>query len=224
MRIKFSRMNFETECLNDILNDRGFIINQTAYSDLDKSIPNMDGPRSPRYGGTWSSESEFMEKSRCQCGKYIGAAFEGEICPDCGTKIEYKDVDMLYTGWLNFAPYSIIVPLYFHKLQSALSKKVLENIISNENIITANGQIRSYNDDMEVKKSTLVYHNIGLEAFRNNFSEIMTYYKSKRKQKADLIDELIRDQDMVWTSKLPVYSTVLRPQSISQESYFFSPI
>ena len=52
----------------------------------------------------------------------------------------------------------------------------------------------------------------------------MTYYKSKRKQKADLIDELIRDQDMVWTSKLPVYSTVLRPQSISQESYFFSPI
>ena len=52
----------------------------------------------------------------------------------------------------------------------------------------------------------------------------MTYYKNKRKMKADLIDELIRDVDMVWTSKLPVYSTVLRPQSISQESYFFSPI
>ena len=65
---------------------------------------------------------------------------------------------------------------------------------------------------------------VNVEAFKTHFAEIMTYYKSKRKQKADLIDELIRDQDMVWTSKLPVYSTVLRPQSISQESYFFSPI
>jgi len=65
---------------------------------------------------------------------------------------------------------------------------------------------------------------INVEAFKTHFVEIMTYYKSKRKQKADLIDELIRDKDMVWTSKLPVYSTVLRPQSISQESYFFSPI
>jgi hypothetical protein len=217
-------MNFETECMFDIMNNRGFIIRDVPFSDLDKSIPNMDGPRSPRYGGTWSSESEYMEKSRCECGKYIGAAFEGETCPDCGTKIEYRDVDMLYTGWLNFFPYKIISPLWFHKLQSALSKKVLENIISNENIITANGTIRSHNDTFEVKKSSLIYHNIGLHAFYENFYEIMTYYKNKRKQKADLIDELIENKDLVWTDKLPVYSTVLRPQSISQESYFFSPI
>jgi hypothetical protein len=46
-------------------------------------------------------------------------------------------------------------------MQSALSKKVLENIISNENIITANGQIRKHTDQIEVKKSMLVYHNIG---------------------------------------------------------------
>ena len=52
----------------------------------------------------------------------------------------------------------------------------------------------------------------------------MTYYKSKRKQKADLIDSLIADKDLVWTSKLPVYSTVLRPQGITTESFFFSTI
>jgi len=50
----------------------------------------------------------------------------------------------------------------------------------------------------------------------------MLYYKSKRKQKADLIDSLIRDKDLVWTSKIPVYSTVLRPQGVTAESYYFT--
>ena len=109
-------------------------------------------------------------------------------------------------------------------MQSALSRKNLENIISNENIITSQGIIRKHNDDFEVKKTVLAYHNIGMKEFYDNFEEIMTYFKTKRKAKADLIDELIADKDIVWTSKLPVYTTVLRPQGITTESYFFSPL
>ena len=59
---------------------------------------------------------------------------------------------------------------------------------------------------------------INVREFYDNFEEIMTYYKGKRKQKADLIDSLIADKDLVWTSKIPVYSTVLRPQGITTES------
>lgn len=224
MRIKFSRLNLESECAYDIINNKGFLINDTPFSDIDKSIRNIDGPRSPRYGTTYGDNNEFMDRYRCQCGKTIGAAFEGEECTFCHTKIEYKDVDILYTGWLNFYPYKIINPLFYQRLQSALSRKNLENIISNENIITSSGIIRKHNDIIEVKKSMLTYHNIGLKEFYDNFEEIMTYYKGKRKQKADLIDSLIRDKDMVWTSKLPVYSTILRPQGITVESYYFSPI
>ena len=77
---------------------------------------------------------------------------------------------------------------------------------------------------MEVKKSMLKYHNIGLDAFYKNFEEIMLYYRQKRKIKADLIDKLIEEKDLLWTSKFPVYSTALRPQGITVESYFFSPI
>lgn len=114
--------------------------------------------------------------------------------------------------------------LYYHKLQSALSKKNLENIISNKNIITSNGILRRYNEEIESKKSTLKYHNIGLHAFYENYEEIMLYFRQKRKIKADLIDKLIEEKDMVWTSKFPVYSTALRPQGLTVESYFFSPI
>ena len=109
-------------------------------------------------------------------------------------------------------------------MQSALSRKILENIVSNENIITSNGIIRRHNDPIEVKKSQLIYHNIGLSEFYNNYEEIMLYYKEKRKQKADLIDSLIADKDLVWTSKIPVYSTQLRHFSVTQESIFFSSI
>ena len=222
MRIKFSRLNLESECMYDCINGRGFIISDIPFSDIDKSIRNLDGPRSPRFGTTYGDNNEFMDRYHCKCGKYIGATFEGEVCPDCGTVIEYKDVDIMYTGWLNFGKYKIINPLMYHRLQSALSKKNLENIISNENIITSAGIIRKHTDTLEVKKSLLTYHNIGLHQFYENYEEIMLYYKSKRKQKAELIDSLIADKDLVWTSKIPVYSTALRPQGITTESYYFS--
>lgn len=224
MRIKFSRLNFETECAYDCINRRGFLITEAPFADVDKSIRNMHGPRSPLYGTTWNDTGEFAERYSCKCGRYIGAAFEGDTCPVCGTKIEYKDVDILYTGWLNFSPFKLINPLFYQRMQSALSRKVLDDIISNENIITANGIMRGANDEIATKKGSLKYHNIGMDNFYKNFEEIMEYYKGKRKQKADLIDSLIRDKDLVWTSKIPVYSASLRPLSVSSESFYFSSI
>lgn len=81
--------------------------------------------------------------------------------------------------------------------------------------------MRKHDDDIETKKGSLRYHNIGLSEFKNNFVEIMEYYKGKRKQKADLIDSLIRDKDLIWTSKLPIYSSVLRPSSVTAQSFYF---
>ena len=161
MRIQFSRLNLEEECAWDLINNRGFLISEMPFSDVDKSIRNMDGPRSPRYGTTYGDTSAFMDRYSCSCGRYIGAAFEGEVCPECGTKIEYKDIDVTYTGLLNFGKYSLINPLFYQRLQSALSKKNLEAIISNENIIDANGMIRKHDDVIEAKKTPLMYHNIG---------------------------------------------------------------
>lgn len=222
MRIKFSRIDFEMEAYWDIINDSGFLIKDVPFNDIDKTIRNLDGPRSSRYGSTYGDHNEFMDRYHCKCGKYIGATFEGEVCPECKTAIEYKDVDVLYTGWLNFYPYKLINPLYYQRLQSALSKKNLENIISNENIITSNGVIRKHSDSIEVKKSMLTYHNIGLKEFYENYKEVMLWFKQRRKQKADLIDSLIKDKDYVFTSKIPVYSTVLRPQGYSMLWPFLS--
>ncbi len=111
MRIKFSRINLETEALHDLINNRGFLITEPPFSDIDKSVRNFSGPRSPNYGTTYGDINEFADRYTCSCKKHIGAVFEGEECPDCKTKIEYTDVDILYTGWLSFYPYKIINPL-----------------------------------------------------------------------------------------------------------------
>ena len=216
-------MNLESECMYDCIHGKGFLISDVPFSDIDKTIRNVDGPRSPRFGTTYGDQNEFADRFSCACGKFIGAAFEGEVCPECGTKIEHKDVDILYTGWINMSPFKLINPLFYQRLQSALSKKILENIISNENIITSQGIIRRHSDQLEVKKTLLTYHNIGLKEFYDNYEEIMLYYRKKRKQKEALIDSLIRDKDFVWSSFFPVYSTVLRPQGLTTESYYFSP-
>ena len=221
MRIKFSRLNLEAECMYDCINDNGFLISEMPYADIDKSVRNTNGPRSPRYGTTYGDTNEFMDRYRCECGHYVGAAFEGKICERCGSEVKYKEVDIGYTGYLNFSPFKLINPLFYQRMQSALSRKVLEDIISNENIITSQGIIRTKDDDIEVKKSMLKYHNIGLKQFYESYEEIMEYYKSKRKQKAELIQSLIDDKALVWTSKIPVYSTILRPTSVTTESFYF---
>ena len=110
LKIKFDRLNLDVECYYDCINDRGFLIKEPPYADIDKSIRNMDGPRSPRYGTTYGDTNEFMDRYRCECGALVGAAFEGEVCPKCGKEVQFKDVDIQYTGWLNFSPFKIISP------------------------------------------------------------------------------------------------------------------
>lgn len=94
----------------DCINRKGFLITEPPFADIDKSIRNMHGPRSPLFGTTWNDVGEFAERYSCKCGRYVGAAFEGETCPVCGTKIEYKDIDILYTAYMNFSPYKLINP------------------------------------------------------------------------------------------------------------------
>lgn len=96
--------------MHDLITGNGFLITEGPFSDIDKKIRNMDGPRSPRYGTTFNDPNEFADRYKCSCGKYVGAVFEGEKCPECNTEIKYTDIDILYTGYISFFPYKIINP------------------------------------------------------------------------------------------------------------------
>lgn len=85
-------------------------------------------------------------------------------------------------------------------------------------------EVHVYENILRTAYILRMYVTKSVSAFYDHYEEIMTYYKSKRKAKAELIDSLIEDKDLVWTSKLPVYSTQLRHFSMTQESLFFSSI
>ena len=68
------------------------------------------------------------------------------------------------------------------------------------------------------------YSYIGVDEFYNNFEEILEFFKVKKKNKAATFDLLLKQKRAVFTSHIPVYSTMLRPQSVTSDTFYFGGI
>ena len=51
-------------------------------------------------GTSYEDETAFIERHRCECGAFKGRLFEGEECPLCHTKVEFRDSNIEFTGWI----------------------------------------------------------------------------------------------------------------------------
>ena len=65
------------------------------------------------------------------------------------------------------------------------------------------------------------FSGIGIDEFRQRYFEIMDYFKEKRKNKAQKIEDLKKEYRSVFTSHIPVYTTKLRQQSVTADTYYF---
>jgi hypothetical protein len=117
-------------------------------------------------------------------------------------------------------PYAVISPNMYNFLRSVLKSKILDEIISFNHKLDANGAM-IYNPPSEDSKNP--YANIGLLEFRNRFDEILSVMGNKQKQ-AEL--KMIRDnRDKIFTSKIPVLNLSLRPVVLIAGSTFnYDPI
>ena len=97
------KLDWDAECELDFLLGRGFEITQTAIQGRDTK--SEFGIHSPKFGSDWSDDDAFAERYRCKCGEMVGKVYEGETCPICHTKIEFKDVDLKITGWIKLHEY-----------------------------------------------------------------------------------------------------------------------
>ena len=229
------KLNWNVEFYRDLLSGDGFIISEQAEVSLDgKKERALYGAQSPLYGSIPQDEQAYIERYRCQCGTFKGKNFEGEICPICGTPIEFKDSNIKMTGWIvlgksdnlkkpreNF----VINPLYYQKLCSALGKTIFPDIISAKYKVGKNGRrTRATEEDLDTPPSS-IYAYIGIDAFYDNYDEILTYFKTtSRKSKAKSIDLLIKDKSAVFVSHIPILSALLRPQSITQDTFYYKSI
>jgi hypothetical protein len=228
LRARMNAIDLEAACQLDLSYARGFIITDTPYLTDDKKKTNINGPRSSKFASSYQDDFAFIERHRCECGSINGAYFQGNICPKCGTAVEFREPDIMYTGWLSWGPWKIIHPRYFKKLNQILSTKVLHDILNIDNICDINGNIRPYDSEFYVKvgkkgkMQKMAYYNIGLRGFYDNYEEILRHFSGKKKPNE--VEMLIRDKHKVFTSVYPVYSTLLRPQMISNNSISFASV
>lgn len=223
-KVKFHRLNWDVQFYKNLMDGTGFEITEPAEVSLDGTKEkSLYGPRSPLFGTTYQDEQAFIERCRCKCGAFKSIMFKGETCPICGTKVEANDADINVTGWISLGDNRIINPYYFQKLQQAIGKSTFPDIIYAKYKITKNGnrQKATEEDFEQNQKPSSPFAGIGVDEFFANYENIMIYFKSIKKNKADMIDKLIEQKRAVFTSHIPVYSTLLRPQSVTSDSFYY---
>lgn len=213
--VRLVKLNWDEECRLDLMLGKGFLITEPAITNKDQKSYN--GIQSSRFGTDWSDDDAFMDRWTCKCKSIQGKIFEGEVCPHCKTKVEYRDVDLSVTGWIVINNHKLIQPSYYNKLSGIIGSRQFKEIVEYDKFIDRNGHIQQ-------KDSSNPFKGIGIIEFQERFDEILAYYKNKKKNKLEEIKEIEEDRDKIFTSSIPVFSAVLRPISFRQESFFYNSI
>ena len=224
-RVRMRRMNWDAEFYADIINGNGFIITEPAQVSMDGGQQkSLYGPQSPLYGTSYEDEQSFIERYRCKCGAFKSRQFEGETCPICNTKIEFRDSDINITGWISLGNNRIISPYYFNVLQGAIGRNVFPDIIYAKYKMTTDGRrMKPKEDDLDVVPSS-PFAGIGVDAFYENYENIINYFANKKKNKARTFDLLLKQKRSVFVSHIPIASTLLRPQSVTSDTFYYNSI
>lgn len=230
MRIKqkvvFERYNWDSEFYLDMLRGNGFLITDPVETILDdERTKSLYGVQSPLYGTSYEDEQSFIERYRCKCGAFKSRLFEGEICPYCGTKVEYKDTDIKTCGWISLGSNKIISPYYFNLIRDTIGKNVFNDIINMKRKISLDGELERLDDeDYGDIKITSPFMGIGTLEFYERFEEIINYFMEKKKKKKETFENILKQKYCVFTSHIPVVSTKLRPQAKTNDTFYFSSV
>ena len=227
MRKKFvrsKRINTDVWFFHSIINEGGFLITEPPTISLDgKKEKTLYGPNSPLFGTSYEDVQAFMERNRCKCGAFKGKQFKGEICPFCGTKIESREVDIKKTGWISLGVNKIISPFYYKELSILIGKKVFPEIINEIERVDENGKRHKLVPGVDFEASS-PYSSIGIDGLIEKFDEIMDYYMKKKPLKKKDFIKIKKEKANVFTSYIPIYSTFLRPQSVTSDTFYYNGI
>ncbi len=215
-QVNLERISWDVQCRVDFMSRKGFVVDSYAYEDKKLKVKSMRGIQSPLFGTDFSDDNAFEERYSCKCRETIGKVYESEVCPKCGTVVEFVDVNIEFTGWIILDRDRIIQPLYYRLLNRIVKSKKysLEDIIKPRAKIDKDGIIQL--EPVDDKKP---FNSIGVDGLYERFDEILDYFYKKKKRR-DLIDMIRDEKDKVFASCIPVYTSALRPTSFSGESNF----
>lgn len=222
-KVKFSRLDLDVEFYSDIINGNGFIISEPAEMTIDGvKKKSLYGAQSPLYGTSYEDEQSFIERYRCECGAFKSRQFEGEVCPICGTKIECRDSDINIMGWISLGNDKIISPYYYEKFTKEIGKP-FSHIIQSRCKVDINGQMQKIEAvETDDYKPLSPFDGVGIDGFYDRYEEILTHFKNKKRNKAKTFDLLLSEKRKAFTSHIPIPSTMLRPQSVTSDTFYYT--
>ena len=215
-KVSVETLDLDFECYADLVTGKGIRISSAeAYDSKKRKIYN--GLQSEFWGTDFGDENAFQERYSCKCRKYIGKMYSGVRCEQCGTMVEYVEADVTRTGWI-MLDYNrkVISPIYAMKLSDALGKvdgnPVLDRILRSPYRKRDGSEDETY-EMREREIAEMRVHPFvgkGMTWLRNHFTEVLDYYEKRKPAKAAAFHELRTDRDKVFTSCIPVFSSILR--------------
>lgn len=210
--VRVKKLSLDLECLSDIINGLGIRLTSVdAYDKKNQKIWN--GLQSEFFGTDFGDDRAFEERHSCACKHLIGMSHDGEICPICGTVVEYQDINLKKCGWIILDEFRVFSPIHWAKLVDALGasdgEKVANKIIQVD--YEDDGTIK-YSDKelIELKKHPFIKK--GMNWLVENIYEVLDYYEKKKPTKKKLFQELKEDTGVMFTHSIPVYTAILRTE------------
>lgn len=214
-RVRIIKLNLDAVAQTDIASGNGIRLQSVeAFDKKKKNAKIEDGLQSEFFGTDFSSEYAFKERYRCQCGKYMGKAYEGTVCDRCGRVVEYNDIDLKKTGWIILDRYTVMSPIYYAKLKDALGKfegeSVLDKILEAEYLDDDIGVVLTDKETAALSKHP--YIKKGAIWLSEHLDDVLDWYSIRKPNKVKLFKELRREKDCVFTHSIPVYTALLRTE------------
>jgi hypothetical protein len=172
-----------------------------------------NGLQSTFFSSDFSDDMAFAERYSCKCKKYIGKMYHGMMCESCNTSVDFNDTDLSKTGWIVLDHFAIMSPIYAAKLADALGTADGEKIFNK--IIEVDyddvGSTKFSDKDTNLAKKHPYIHK-GMIWLQENMMEVLDFYEKRKPTKYKIFKELKDDIGILFTSSIPVYSSVLRTE------------
>lgn len=222
-------IDLDREAQIDIESGDGFVITKPKSS-MKKDLKEINGIYSSRFGQRLGDVNTFIDRYSCECGHLKGRFNQTIECPICHTKCKFVDDNFDMFGWIILKDqYHILHPKFYDELdflfgqspynteRKKIKGRKLTNMLNYSPEVDMNGKTR----DCEFKPAKEPFYGIGLMAFYERFDEILDYYYLKNPKKKDYYDDIKAHKDIVFIHSIPVFTTHLRPQKISDNQMYY---
>lgn len=216
-KVNVECLDLDFERQYDFLNGKGIRIDSAeAYDQKKRKLWN--GLQSEFWGTDFGDEYAFQERYTCRCGHYKSKHNRGKICEYCGTVVDYEEPDVTKTGWI-ILDYNrkLISPIFAMKLSAALGKiegkPILDMILRSPYRSHREMEEAEATEMREKELKLLKLHPFigkGMTWLVEHLDEVLDYYAKKKPNKQAAFTELRDNRSIIFTSGIPVFSSILR--------------